>query len=104
MLFLQLRFRRRKRSWTVMPLSLVRWTQWSRIPAAKKRSVADNFLQKQQKQRAPMDKKGPRWPSAWSARPHNLKERFCCRFAADTVTHNAPYNQSMIVVRTIRQA
>jgi hypothetical protein len=41
---------------------LVRWTQKSRIPAAKKRSVADNFLQKQQKQRA-LWIKGPVGPA-----------------------------------------
>jgi len=70
----------------------------SRIPAAKAMSVADNFLQKQQKQRERDSRKAAAaspWAedksghgklpglTAWRgpSDPLNQQARFCCRFA-----------------------
>src|SRR5215469_17442767 len=69
----------------------------SSISAGEEWSAADNFLQKQQKQRRIVEEAGKAlMPTVTSDTDHNLKARFRCKFAADSATGDNRFNRSLL--------
>jgi hypothetical protein len=69
----------------------------SSISAGEEWSAADNFLQKQQKQRRLVEEAGKAlMPTVTSDRNYNLKAKLRCKFAADSAIGDKRFNRLLL--------